>query len=797
MNVEVTIHLDKFAPRWYQEAIWDAIENKGYRKVIVVLPRRAGKDLALWNLAIRQCLKKTCLVQYVLPTFGQANRAVFSAITSTGERFIDYIPKGVIKSINASEMKVVFHNNSVLQCLGGDTHNTSIRGTNPFMVILSEYAYMSSDVYNTVSPILAANQGIVVMATTPYGKNHFWQLFQMAKELPDWFVYLKTVDETQHISYEDLQSERNRLSPELFSQEYYCDFSRGVDGSIFGKSLNDIIKRGQVTHVAYEPGLLVYCAIDIGVNDPTTIIWYQVAGEGTVIRIIDCYSNRNVGLDHYVEVLQNKPYWGRMGKLFAPHDIKVREWGGGAISRYQKALNLGIQFTTLPQTRVEDSIENCLTHFPKFWIDETKCRPLLEAINNYHREYDEVRGVYKSNPVKDWSAHYCFVGDTQIQMAVGTLVIKDIKEGMFVKTPFGLRRVLKIHKKFTNDFCDIEVGNSKITCTPEHKLFTTRGLLNADALRYNDVMEYYTKTSEYLWKMIYGYCSKKVVLEGFKKTILSLKMGKRLSIMHMLIDGMDSIIRDPELGLTKQAICIEQCGSFITGQYQASYMCIIKIITSAIMPLRIWNWLSNLTTKDITCYYPVHGVNLVNVHKYYLSRMIRPKLGILVQRELNGTKNMQQNHCQLPGDKFIHECVSSVQENIMQKSNGQNFVLMRARVSIGWLKNLITKNVLVLFVLIYTFVINTLLKKHVVKNVRVYQLQEPKEVYDLTVEDDNCYYANGYLVSNCDALRYMCEAIHMSKTGMTAQEFDRKKHEALYGTMGLPRPFAHDPRYDK
>lgn len=45
MDVEVEITLDKFKLRDYQIPIWDAIENKGYRKVLAVLPRRAGKIL--------------------------------------------------------------------------------------------------------------------------------------------------------------------------------------------------------------------------------------------------------------------------------------------------------------------------------------------------------------------------------------------------------------------------------------------------------------------------------------------------------------------------------------------------------------------------------------------------------------------------------------------------------------------------------------------------------------------------------------------------------------------------------
>ena len=41
MNVELKIQLDRFKPRSYQLPLLDAIENKGYRRVLAILPRRA------------------------------------------------------------------------------------------------------------------------------------------------------------------------------------------------------------------------------------------------------------------------------------------------------------------------------------------------------------------------------------------------------------------------------------------------------------------------------------------------------------------------------------------------------------------------------------------------------------------------------------------------------------------------------------------------------------------------------------------------------------------------------------
>ena len=90
------IFLTKFKPRWYQLPILDAIENKGYKRVLAILPRRAGKDITAFNLAIRQCLRDICVVFYVFPTYAQAKKVIWDSITNDGQRILDFIPDSLV-----------------------------------------------------------------------------------------------------------------------------------------------------------------------------------------------------------------------------------------------------------------------------------------------------------------------------------------------------------------------------------------------------------------------------------------------------------------------------------------------------------------------------------------------------------------------------------------------------------------------------------------------------------------------------------------------------------------------------
>lgn len=724
MNVETRIKLNKFKPRHYQLPILDAIENKGYKRVVAILPRRAGKDITAFNLCIRACLKKPCVIYYVFPTYSQAKKVIWDSITNTGERILDYIPPEVVTSMNSQEMKIRFVNGSLFQLVGSDNYDcfddkteilsengwklfknlsdsekvatlvdghlvyekplkhveydfdgemfavsnsgtdfmvtpnhrffvksgkgvykfkeisdptiksdmipsqskwvgedvkkylgyktedfmallglflaegstfcnekayrvtisqtkqsvreeiksllqsmgihatetaagfnienkvlygyfsqfglqqdrfipknvkslnkkylhilfewlmlgdghrcdtymayysvskrliddvqeliiklglsgnvhirtqknsyirgrlvepkqtlyevrvrrskfkrlvgangksyihrvpykgkvycvsvpsgvikvrrngkemwsgNSLMGTNPQGVVFSEYALQDPRAYQYIRPILMANDGWALFLSTPRGKNHLYELYEIARNSPEWFAYKLTVEDTGHISLHDIAKEREDglMSEDLIQQEYFTSFFFGIQGSYYTRYLDRMRIKQQIGQVPWEPGFKVHTAWDLGVRDSTCIIFFQTIGQ--TVRIIDCYEKSKEGLEHYVKVINSKPY--NYGKHIAPHDIKVREFGSG-MSRIEKAKQLGITFTVAPNVSIVDGIESVRSGLGKVWIDEVSCSPLLKALENYRQEYDQKHRVYKSQPLHDWSSHW-------------------------------------------------------------------------------------------------------------------------------------------------------------------------------------------------------------------------------------------------------------------------------------------------------------------------------------------------------------------------------------------------------
>jgi hypothetical protein len=405
MKVETQIRLDKFKLREYQRPIAQAIATEGgkYRKLFVVMPRRAGKDILCWNLMIRAAIRKVGIYFYCLPTFSQARGVIWDSITNTGERFIDYIPSELIAKTNQQEMKITLINGSIISLIGSDTYDTSIIGKNPCMIVFSEYALADENAYKIAAlPILRANDGVVVIISTPRGKNHMYELYQIAMHSPDWFCYKLTLDETQHISAEEIKKEiaSGEISEDLAAQEYWCSFDKGQEGSYYAKYLDKMRLKGQIGTVAWEPYHKVHTFWDLGIKDPTCIIFAQVIGQ--TIRIIDYYEQSDRGMDHFANVVLGKPYV--YGKHFPPHDIMARESARG-LSKRELYKELGILFSDPISVDIEDGIELVRRMLPKVWIDEKSCKQFIKALENYREEWDDRRKVYKGRPLHDWSSH--------------------------------------------------------------------------------------------------------------------------------------------------------------------------------------------------------------------------------------------------------------------------------------------------------------------------------------------------------------------------------------------------------
>ncbi|MGJ0429607.1 hypothetical protein [Methylobacter sp.] len=401
---EVVVSLDKFKARDYQLPVFKALEKDGYKRLVVIWPRRSGKDLVGFNIIIRQAFKRVGTYYYVFPTFSSGRRILWDAITSGGSRVLDYLPREVIESTNEQQMRIKLINGSMIQIIGSDNFDNTIVGTNPVGMIFSEYALQDERAYSMSKPILAGNDGWALFLSTPRAKNHLFSLWQIAVQNPaHWYSNILTVKETKHISEEEIQADidRGEISYDLAMQEYYCSFDMGIDGAVYGKALDRMKLNEQITNVPWQSNHVVQTSWDIG-NDCTAIIFYQIIGQS--VNVIDCFQKSGEQLEYYINMINSKPY--TYGKHYVPFDMGNIEWGGKKFSRVEKARQLGLKVNIVDSVGLEDGIEYVKSCMSKIWIDSNKCKELITALESYRYEWDRKKGMYKDIPLHDKHSHF-------------------------------------------------------------------------------------------------------------------------------------------------------------------------------------------------------------------------------------------------------------------------------------------------------------------------------------------------------------------------------------------------------
>lgn len=406
MNVELEIKLNKFIPRHYQIGLLRAFDSGKYSKFIDIEPRRAGKDFKWFYIMVREALQHVGLYLYCLPTFAQARSVIFEGKTNTGSDFLSMIPPEVISRIRTDSMSINLVNGSIIRLVGSDNYDRSIVGSNPRMIVFSEYALCDENAYKLAAlPIIRGNGGKVALISTPRGKNHMYELYQIAKNSPEWYTQFLTVDDTQHMSVEEIQKEiaSGEISESLALQEYWCSFQHGDEHSYYAKYINNMRLKGRITTVDFEPYHKVYTAWDLGLKDKTVIIFFQVIGDS--VRIFDYYENSDKPIPHYAQVIRNKAEDGYLfEKHFPPHDVMQRESARG-LTKKELYAEAGVKFTEPVYVEIEDGIELVRKTLSKIWIDEKKCAPLIKALENYSEEYDTKRKIYRGRPKHDNHSH--------------------------------------------------------------------------------------------------------------------------------------------------------------------------------------------------------------------------------------------------------------------------------------------------------------------------------------------------------------------------------------------------------
>ena len=359
----------------------------------------AGKTVAcimdLVDAALR-CEKPNPRFAYIAPFYAQAKDVAWAYF----KQFTAPIP-GV--EVHESELRIDLPNGARLRLYGADNYNR-MRGVYFDGAVLDEYGDMDPRAWaEVIRPILSDRRGWATFIGTPKGRNHFYEIWQAAKENPsEWFTLMLRASETGLLPPEELEDARKVMTPEQYEQEYECSFDAAILGAYYGREMQRLEAEGRIRSVPYDPSLPVYTGWDLGLDDATAIWFVQVAG--AEVRVIDYLETNNEALSSIARSLLNeRPYM--YGEHYLPHDAEIRELMT-AKSRKETLESLGVRpVRVAPRQNVEEGINAVRNLLPRCVFDEKKCARGIEALRNYQREWDDKLKTFRKTPRHDWASH--------------------------------------------------------------------------------------------------------------------------------------------------------------------------------------------------------------------------------------------------------------------------------------------------------------------------------------------------------------------------------------------------------
>jgi len=224
---------------------------------IHVWSRRLGKDRYSMELAALASQRRVMNIWHLFPMHKQARVAIWNGVDPvSGARFLDQtFPLDMIARRSDAQMMLEFCNGSTYQMLGSDAYN-SVVGSNPGLVIFSEYALSDPMSWTYISPIIRQNGGGAVFISTYRGKNHHFRLAEQVKADPEWLVTFENVDTAKKADgtavYPRAAAEKElvHMDKARWKEEFLNIPCIALEGAYFARELGEADEKGRTALAA-------------------------------------------------------------------------------------------------------------------------------------------------------------------------------------------------------------------------------------------------------------------------------------------------------------------------------------------------------------------------------------------------------------------------------------------------------------------------------------------------------------------------------------------------------------------
>lgn len=380
-------------PHIGQKEVLEALDQ-GIRFIQLRAGRKWRKTSLLISWLFEMAFKTKLTCPYVCPNRVQAkNIAWDDHIARLLNHFKDI--KLPYKK-NEVELSIMLPTGGKVQLLGVENAE-ALRGISNWGAFAGdEVDDWEIDIWPTIiRPNLMTNKAPAIMAGTPKG---FRQLYQLQESGIFKCFHFTSYDNPilDPAELASMVSEYKSLGEDYFDQEIMAEYRKPV-GVVYKEWNLD----SQYKDLEYDPNLPLHVTFDFGVNDPTAIVWIQPHGSET--RVIDYYEASDASIEHFVSVINAKPY--KKPELFTGDPAgKARSLTTGT-SPIEILATKGIHVKTKDGIEIPDQIRQAHIKIPGLFVSK-KAEGFKDCLLNYCYPSKKTTVINQENeiPIHDkWS----------------------------------------------------------------------------------------------------------------------------------------------------------------------------------------------------------------------------------------------------------------------------------------------------------------------------------------------------------------------------------------------------------
>jgi hypothetical protein len=362
--------------------------------------------------------------------------------------------------------------------------------------------------------------------------------------------------------------------------------------------------------------------------------------------------------------------------------------------------------------------------------------PLIRELGMYH--YDEAKKL--EEPV-DEDNHACFPAGTLVTTLAGQIPIESVRAGQSVLTRAGYRRVaVSGMVSQAKPLWRVTLSDGRtLDATPDHPIWVSnKGFTRLDALRYGDIMDVSAFTPSSVRGQSWNATSKPSYSMGLSFGGIPNRDTRQRETISSEASCFTKKYGKQRTARSRKVMTF----TTLTTTHRTTISAIFSVspkqnITLCMQPSEQKNSFSDSESKWKRC-----DLSLLNGTAQKRGLLGMPSTA----NEPGRDESRSRRTVSFAGQSLEHETDESIHGSAQESA-----ALMPGRQ-----EELITKFGSVRFARSGTKSISTPTEKPApVTVVSVYDLGRSEPVYNLTVEGQHEYYANGVLVSNCDALRYL------------------------------------------